>query len=83
VTAFLRPEDIKLYDTVALDYMMVTGNFRVTIAIRAIGGRVPLHCSYGCTIGPLAVELTLPTAPIPGDIIDMGIWVRSSGRRCI
>jgi len=72
-TAFLRPEDIKLYDTVAVDYMMVTGHFRITSAIRAIGGG-PATLQLWGTIGPIAVQGGLE--PPPGT---PGSWQRNTG----
>jgi len=72
-TAFLRPEDIKLYDTVAVDYMMVTGHFRITSAIRAIGGG-PATLQLWGTIGPIAVA---PGGnPPPGT---PGSWLSNAG----
>jgi hypothetical protein len=36
--AWIDPREIKLYDTIAVDYMMFQGNFRIMSAVRAIGG---------------------------------------------
>ncbi len=75
VKAFINPEDIALYDTVAVNYMMVTGNFRVVSAIRAIGGG-PATLQLWGTIGPYAVQVI---NPLPQPVFDMGIWTRGSG----
>ncbi len=82
VTAYLRPEEITLYDTVAVNYMMVSGLFRITSAIRAVG-LGPATLQLWGTIGPFGVEPpiapVLPAVPSGEDIIDMGIWFRASG----
>lgn len=59
VTVWMRPEDINLYDTVEVDFMMVTGLFRIVSAIRAIGGNGPATLQLWGTLG------TVPPAPMP------------------
>jgi hypothetical protein len=60
-TVWMRPEDINLYDTVEVDYMMVRGQFRIVSAIRAIGGNGPSTLQLWGVLG------TVPTqaAPLP------------------
>lgn len=36
--AWIDPREVKLYETIEVDYMMFRGNFRIMSAVRAIGG---------------------------------------------
>jgi hypothetical protein len=63
VSAWMRPEDIVLYDTVELDYMMATGNFRIISAVRSIGGAGPATLQLWGTLG--AVPPLPPGNPAP------------------
>ncbi len=76
VTVWMRPDDITLYDTVEVDYMMVTGTFRIVSAIRAIGGG-PATLQLWGTLGavpPAPAPLPLPPAfvPPPGFVPPVG-----------
>lgn len=59
VTVWMRPEDINLYDTVEVDFMMVTGLFRIVSAIRAIGGNGP------ATLQLWGIQGAVPPSPLP------------------
>jgi hypothetical protein len=64
---WMRPEDINLYDTVEVQYEMVTGLFRIVSAIRAIGGG-PATLQLWGTLGqvpPAPQPLPLPPGFVP------------------
>jgi hypothetical protein len=66
----MRPEDINLYDTVEVDYMMVRGQFRIVSAIRAIGGNGPSTLQLWGVLGTVPTQVApLPptgtTSPLP------------------
>lgn len=91
-TAWMRPDQINLYDTIVVNYMMVTGTFRIIGAIRAIGGGASTLQLWGIVgaIPPLPNSPVVPIGnqappppsvpppgPPPGE--EMGIWTRTSG----